>query len=152
MKIISLFIVLSVSAFFSCSFHQYTKGEALKVAKKRALKKDGGIVIEDDNKILKVLTRDSNYQKLDEIYQFDDNGKQVKYTLIASCDSCFQKYLLKITTYEAYKWKKLNDSTYLSKYNLKRVLNIHRSTYSYDVVKYNQSKKEYKLSLKKAGQ
>lgn len=148
MKIKALFIVLCVSTLFSCSYHIYTKEEAIKVAKKRDYKKDGSIVIEEDNKILKVFSRDSNYQKMDEIYHFDDNGKQIKYTLIASCNLCFQKYLLKIMTTEAYKWKRVNDSTYLSKYSLKRVLNIHKSTYSYDVLEHTQTKKEYELVLK----
>ena len=116
----SLFTFLCIAVFASCStWHNYTKKEAIKVAKKRDINKDGSIVIEDDNRILKVLTRDSNYQKLDEIYEFNDNGKQLKYSIVASCDSCFQKYFLKEVNNKSFKWKKLNDSTYISKYSLR---------------------------------
>ena len=140
-----LFTFLCIVVLASCSTYRfYTKQEAIKVAKKRDVKKDGSIVIEDDNRILKVLTRDSNYQKLDEIYQFDDDGKQLKFSIITSCDSCFQKYFLMAINNDSYKWKKLNDSTYISKYNFKRFLNIHKSKFSYDIVQHNLSKKEYK--------
>jgi hypothetical protein len=149
MKIKTLFFILWLSVFASC-YHMYTKKEVIKHVKKNNQKKNVNIIIEDDNSVLKVLVRDSNYQKLDEIYHFNDEDKQLKYTLIASCDSCFQKFLLKEISTDGYKWKKLNDSTYLSKYSLKRILNIHKSTYSYDVVKHNLSKKEYEDLLKNA--
>ena len=150
MKFKPLFISLCVSTLISCSYHFYSKEEAIKLAKKRDYKKYGSIVIEDDNEILKVLVRDSNFQKMDEIYHFSEDGKQIKYTLIASCDSCFQKFLFKIITSDKFKWRKLNDSTYYSKYSFKRILNIHKSTYSFDIIKHNQSKIECELLLKNA--
>ena len=146
----SFFTILCIAVFASCSYHIYTKEEAIKVSKKRDIKKDGSIVIEDDNRILKVLTRDSNYQKLDEIYQFNDDGKQLKYTLIAFCDSCFQKYLLKEMANKDCKWKKLNDSTYISTYSFKRFLNIHKSIFSFDIVQHDRSRKEYENLIKNA--
>ncbi len=136
---------LSIVALASCStFHNYTKKEAIEVAKKRNI----NIVIEDNDKILKVLTRDSNYRKLDEIYQFNDAGKQVKYSIIAFAEECFQDYLLKEINNDAYKWKKLNDSTYISKYNLKRYLNVHKSTFSFDIVQHDLSRNEYENLIK----
>ena len=148
-KIKKLFTFLCITAFMSCiSYHVYTKDEAIKVAKKRAIKNNDSIVIEDNNRILKVLTRDSNYQKLDEIYQFNDDGKQFKYSLIASCDSCFQKYLIEEMNIDAYKWKKLNDSTYISKYSLKSFLNIHKSTYSLEIVQHQLNRDEYESLIK----
>jgi hypothetical protein len=146
-----LFTFLCIAVFASCStWHIYTKEEAIKVAKKRDVKKDGSIVIEDDNRVLKVLTRDSNYQKLDEIYEFNDDGKQIKYSIVASCDSCFKKYFLKEMNNDGYKWKKLNDSTYISKYSLKSFLNVHKSTYSFDIVQHNLSKKDYENLINNA--
>ena len=145
----ALFTFLCIAVFASCStFHIYTKEETIKVAKKSDIKKD--IVIEDDNRILKVLTRDSNYQKLDEIYQFNDNGEQIKYSIIATCDSCFQKYFLKEMNNNGYKWKKLNDSTYVSKYSLKSFLNVHKSTFSFDIVKRDLGRNEYENLIKNA--
>ena len=145
----ALFTFLCIAVFASCStYHLYTKEEAIKVAKKREIKKDGRIVIEDDNTILKVLTRDSNYQNLDEIYQFNDEGKQLRYSVIASCDSCFQKYFLKEMNNDGFKWKKLNDSTYISRYNHKSFLNVHKSTFSFDIVQHNLSRNEYENLIK----
>lgn len=128
----------------------YTKKEAIKFAKKRDVKNNGSIIIEDENRILRVLTRDTNYQNLDEIYEFNSEYKQLKYTMIAPCDSCFKKYLIKEIKNKGPKWRKLNDSTYISKYSLKRYLNIHKSTNSFDIVKHNLSKNDYKNLINNA--
>ena len=143
-----LFFTLSLTVFTACSYHIYTKKEVVKVAKKNADRKDMRIVVEDSGSILKVLVRDSNYRKLDEIYQFDENGKQLKFTLIASCDSCFKKNLLALVTSHDYKWQKLNDSTYLSRYSLKRILDVHKSAYTYEIVPHKYSRKAYEALLK----
>ena len=139
-----LFALFSIVILASCSAsHFYNKEEAIKFAKKRDLNNDGSIVIQEDKNILKILTRKSNYQNVDEIYQFDEDGKQLKYSLIASCDSCYQKYFSKIFYNGGYQWKKINDSTYISKYGIKRLLNVHQGTFSYDIVLHYLSKKEY---------
>ena len=139
-----LLALFSIVILASCSAsHFYDKEEAIKFAKKRDLNKDGSIIIQEDKNILKVLTRDGNYQNVDEIYQFDEDGKQLRYSLIASCDSCYQKYFSKTFNNSAYQWRKINDSTYISKYKIKRVLNVHKSTFSYDIVLHYLSKEEH---------
>ena len=139
-----LFAFLSIVILASCSAgHFYNKEEAIKFAKKRDLNNDWSIIIQEDKNILKVFTRDGNYQNVDEIYQFGEDGKQLKYSLIASCDSCYQKYFSKTFNNSGYQWKKINDSTYISKYKIKRILNVHKSTFSYDIVLHYLSKKEY---------
>ena len=134
MKLPALFLSLLLITFISCSYHFYTKDEVIKRVKKGAYGKGENIVIEDSGNIVKVLVRDSNYQKLDEIYNFDENGKQLKYVVIASCDSCFKKYLAKKLDNKYYKWEKLTDSTYLSKQSPKSILTIHKSAYSYEIL------------------
>jgi len=145
------FTLLCVVVFASCStYHMYSKKEAIRFAKKRDVKKNGSIIIEDNDRILKVMSRDTNYQNLDEIYEFDNEDKQLRYTMIAPCDSCFKLYLKNEIRNNGPKWKKLNDSTYISKYSLKRFLIIHRSTYSLEIVKNNLSKEEYKNLINNA--
>lgn len=142
-KIILTFLCFTLLA--SCSsYHFYTHREALNLAKKRS-KKYGNVVIENSNDALKVKTTDkSNNQKADETYHFDNNGKQLDYTFVASCDTCFNAFLQKQLKEKAYKWTKLNDSTYISRYNLRRFLNIHKSALSIDCTQHNLSKVEYK--------
>lgn len=137
---------------FACSacYHFNNKTETINFTKKRQEKTHVNLVIEDEGKILRILVRDTNFQHLDEVYQFSDEGEQLKYSNIAACDSCFQKYLANTLKSKSYQWKQLNDSTYLSKYSLKRVLNIHNSNFSYDIVKHNRSKQEYNILLKRA--
>lgn len=130
--------------------HPSTKSEAIERGKRRQEKKQMNILIKEKGNILEVLVRDSNYQHLDEIYQFNEDGKQLRYSLIAYCDSCFQKYLSKSLKEDFYKWKKINDSTYLSKYHFKSILNIHKLIYTYDIIKHSKSKIECKTLLENA--
>lgn len=130
-------LLFCVLVFISCSYHFYDKNQVLKrVAKDKHIKYEHVIIV-DSGRILKVLVRDSNYQHLDEIYQFDEKGKQLGYSLVASCDSCFEKYLSHRLAIKEFKWNKLNDSVYLSRRSLNRKLTIHRSEYSYDISKLN---------------
>lgn len=149
-KIHFLFFSFFLLVFISCSFRLFTKDEIIALTKKNAKKNDEQKVIEDNNGILKILTRDVRFAKVDEIYHFSEEGKQLKYTLISTCDSCFQKYLLNTKTTKPFGWRRFDDSTYFSKYSIKRVLKIHNSTFSYDVLENNQSKKEYELLFKYA--
>jgi hypothetical protein len=91
-----LFPIFIATICLSCSFHPLNREEAIRLSKKSSRKVNQKVIIEDSNRILKVLTRDSRYRDLDVIYHFDDSGKQLKYTLIANCDSCFQIYISKI--------------------------------------------------------
>ena len=129
--IIILFIIVGVT---SCT-HFYTKNEVIKREKRNQKKKNIHSFIEDEGRILKVLVRDSNLQKLDEIYEFYEDGTQLRYSLIAYCDSCFQINLLHLLKGNGYNWKKINDSTYVSKNKFNRLLNIHNFKFSYDIIK-----------------
>ena len=121
----------------------YSKKEFIKAAKHDAKKKHQKIIIEDDDRTVKLFIRDSSYQKLDEVVQFDDRNAQTNYTLIANCDSCFQKNLSEVLHYKGFKWQQLNDSTYLSRYYLKRVLYIHPSQSSFEIIKSISNRNEY---------
>ncbi len=143
-----LFVFLLLTTFNSCTYHYYSKPEAIRVNKKAISKSNEKTIIEDNDRILKVLTRDSNYSPLDIIYKFDSNDKQIEYTLIAGCDSCFQKYCQKELNNKYFKWKKLNDTTYISPYIQKRFLYIHQSTLTYLIMQHSLSKMEYDSLIK----
>jgi len=128
----------------------YNKKEALKNAKKQQKTSKEHQVIEDKDRIVNVLTRDSSLQKLDVIYEFDDKDNQIKYTVKSYCDSCAKKYLKNELESKSYKWKRLNDSTYISNFYLKWMLHIHPSEFSYEIVKHNFSRKERREMIKNA--
>jgi hypothetical protein len=87
-----VFTFLFVATFTSCLTHFYTKDEIIKLDKKRVKKKiEGSIMIDDKNNVVLTMLRDSNYQEMESIFYFNTKGKQIKHTLINSCDSCFKK-------------------------------------------------------------
>lgn len=112
------------------------------MVKRIAIKNNAYTIIEDHDRIVKVMTRDSNYQPLDVIYKFDKQDKQIEYTLIANCDSCFQKYLKSEMNKPFFKWKKLDDSTYVSPCWANRFLYIFPTALTYKVVKHDLSREE----------
>jgi hypothetical protein len=117
---------------------------------KNKFKKTGKMVIEGDGNTIQLQEGVDNVQKINETYHFADDGSMLKYTLISSCDTCYHLNLSKTLKSNAYKWKQLNDSTYLSAYYLKRMLNIHASALSYEIVQHNFSRKECSVLIKNA--
>ena len=136
-----LFAFLFLTTSISCNIY-FTKKQALRAVKKSAIKDDAYTVIEDHDRMVKVTTRDSNYQPLDLIYKFDKHDKQIEYTLIASCDSCFQKYLKTEMSKPFFKWKKLDDSTYISPCWAKSFLYIFPSALTFQIVQHHLSREE----------
>jgi len=95
----SVLIGLAFMGLTSC-FRMDSKTVSIRKAQRWQQHSKLNILIEEHGNDLKVLLRDPKFQQLDKIFRFDENGEQLKFSQIAYCDSCFQKYLsatLKIT-------------------------------------------------------
>jgi hypothetical protein len=81
--------------------------------------------------------RDDNMKPADFIYSFNTKGKCVSEKVIASCDSCFQKYLSAVLAKEKYRWKKMTDHQYASKYTFRLLLEINpgNAQYTYQILR-----------------
>jgi hypothetical protein len=155
-------VFLSLVLFSSCKmYHMYTKKEALKYAKKlqkRTKKyaakseneKNAHIEIEDNDRVLNVNRVDGSNHIVDMTYTFNKNNKQMQFSVIAQCHDCWSKLSKNQLNNKSYKWKRVNDSTYISIFYLKRMLHIHPSEFSYDIVKHNYSRKERRDMIKNA--
>jgi hypothetical protein len=144
-------VFLSALCFFSCNvIHIYTKKEAIKNAKYVEKKTKQHIEIQDNDRFLKLSSVDSNSQKLDVLIEFDNYDRQVHFTVKTNCDSCTDKLLKNELKSKIFIWERLNDSTYISRPFLKRMLLIHPSQFSYEIVKHNFTRKERKNMIKNA--
>lgn len=100
--------------------------------------------MEDSPNCIKIKLRDKGYPFCDATYTFNDKGKQLKYFEQIYCDSCYKDYISKMLSNRIYRWVKLNDSTYITSYDNKILLNIHEYNYSYEVVRFSLTREEYK--------
>ncbi len=93
---------------------------------------------------------DPKVQQADFIYQFDHDGKCNSEKVIASCDSCYQKFLQAALSRKEYGWIKINSNQYASKYSAKMMIDIppENKQFSFRILRTNWSKKLYKILMK----
>jgi Tfp pilus assembly protein PilN len=124
----------------SCTFHFYTKKELLK---KHQQPEENQTFI-DSNNFVRITNIGKTGQRVDDIFEFDNTGKQLKSTLITTCTTCFNKYLTNMLSYKQYGWLQLNDTVFISKYALKTYLYTHPSQFTYQMSRHNLPRKAYK--------
>jgi len=81
-------------------------------------------------------------------YFFDAKGTCRAEQVIASCDSCYRKYLDAVLAQTAkYHWQKINENQYISSYREKRVLELpaEPTDYSYVILRTNWTKALYAM-------
>lgn len=117
-------------------FDDYTQKEKLKTK------------IEETDSSMLFLIRDTSVRSVDLVLHFNESGKCDKETMISSCDSCAQKYLNKALSYKQFRWTKINDTTYLSKFSKKLILEINPAIpFSHIIKRSSLNRKEYKRLL-----
>ena len=121
------------------------KSHLLKYEKENNLKT---VLVETDSS-LTLQVRDSSKQPMDVIVNFGPSGKITSEARVASCDSCFQKYLSHALEKENLGWIKINEGRYLSKFSKKLLLEIpmDNKSYSFIIRKQNWSRREYQSRL-----
>lgn len=81
------------------------------------------------------------------VYRFDKSGKCSSEKVIANCDSCFTKFLQAALSQKEYKWKKINETQYVSDYQKKLLLEVppENTNFSFQILKLGWSKEQYKM-------
>jgi hypothetical protein len=147
MKIEVLIFVMGAIALFSCNVEMYNKEQVKRAAVKNQ-KKQETIIQENGNILILTSKGSSDSLMVVEQFEFDENNAQIKCTVKASCKSCFQKVLREIINDPAYLWRKVNDSTYISRQKLKRMLTIYKASYSFEISKHTFTNSERKTMTK----
>lgn len=147
MKIKALILTLGILSLFSCTADMYNKRQVYRSAVKSQKKQR--TIIQEEGNILKLI-HIGNIDSLNvvEEYEFDEYNAQIKYTMTASCEPCFQQNLQKVLNNYVFVWRKLNDSTYISSQGFKVFLNIHKTAYSFDISKHNYSNEQRKALIR----
>jgi hypothetical protein len=129
---------------FSQGFIHKSRQQVKRELEKQIAKNDTlHILLLETDTSLHYSVRDPQLQPADFIYTFDESGKCNMEKVIASCDSCFTKYLQSALHNKRYQWKKLNNHLYISGFVQKRLLEIpvNSAEHSYTIrrMKWNRS-------------
>ena len=117
--------------------------------RQKALTNGLNIQVIDTDTTIAYLIRDANHQPADFIYYFDPAGKCNQEKVIASCDSCYQKFLKNTLEKKKYGWIHINGNQYASNFKSKRLLEEanDKSDHSYRILRTSWTKKLYKILL-----
>ena len=149
-----LVFIFSLLSFTNTSFSQdyinYDKANAKKYLHKYTVKQKVQTKMEETDTTLSFFVRDTTKYNLDFLLHYDDSGMCDKLVLILNCDSCFKKILNEALSVKRFKWTKVNDNCYFSKYSKRLVLTIQNDVpFSYRIERNKISKEEFKQSIYK---
>lgn len=148
---------MKIILFFLCFFPLISTAQNF-IGKKRArvIKLLQQEIKKNDSLTISLTTTDSTVicsvkagksSPADFIYSFNKSGKCTAEKIMASCDSCFTKYLQQLLANKRFEWKKINENQYISKYTAYRVIELPGDTkeFSYTILKTDWNRETYKL-------
>lgn len=94
---------------------------------------------------LRLSVQDSTKRGMDITCFFNSNGRCYKETKANDCDECFQKYLAEVVALKMYKWKKVNETLYISSGFWNRCIVIDgKKPFSYSIIHQYMNKRKQK--------
>ena len=143
-----LLFIFSLLFFTKTSFSQdylnYDKATAKRYLHKYTVRQKVQTKMEETDTTLSFFVRDTSKQNLDFLLHYDQSGMCDKEESILSCDSCFKKILNETLSVKRFRWAKVNDNCYFSKYSKRLVLTIQNDVpFSYRIERNKISKQEF---------
>lgn len=113
-----LFLLLFLPAVsFGQRYMNITKSSLRDSLAAKIEKKDGFTSnFKDTNEELVYTTKGPGNEQTEIIYSFDSAGKCIREKVTASCDTCIYAKLQSILSIQSYKWKKINENQYVSRF------------------------------------
>jgi hypothetical protein len=148
LKLVTFLSLIITSASYSQGLINLNKQEARKHFEDYIQKEKVKAKIEETDSSMLFLIRDTSVRNVDPVLHFNESGKCDKETTISSCDSCAQKYLNAALSYKQFRWTKINNTTYLSKFSKKLILEINPAIpFSHIITRISLNRREYKNLL-----
>lgn len=148
-----LFLLLLLPAIsFGQRYMNYIKSELKDSLAAKIEKKDGVTSSIKDKKDELIYTSGGpGDQQTEIIYSFDSLGKCIREKVIASCDTCIYAKLQSILSIQSYKWKKINENQYVSRFEdrLMIELSINKQEHSFYIHRMEWTQLLYDILLGK---
>jgi hypothetical protein len=150
MRTVLIFITLCLAnQLFAQGFINCDKPKARKYLSKYIREEKVQTITTETDSSITFLVRDSTVQDMDLVLHFDGSGVCDRELIILSCDSCRENILNEILNKKYFGWTKVDASTYLSKFKKHINLRLHTDGPSFEAIRIDISKREYKRLLKK---
>lgn len=146
-----LLLLLPAISFGQC-YMNYTKSELKDSLTAKIEKKDGVTSSIKDKKDELIYTSGGpGDQQTEIIYSFDSLGKCIREKVIASCDTCIYVKLQSILSIQSYKWKKINENQYVSRFEdrLMIELSVNKQEHSFYIHRMEWTQLLYDILLGK---
>lgn len=147
-RIFIVFLIVFSLPGFSQGFINRPKNQVKREVEKVYRKDTLHVLLRQTDTSLHFSVRDPRVLPADYSYTFDGSGKCKEETIIANCDSCFNKFLQSALHNKRYRWIKLNDRLYISGFAQKRLLEIPVNTeHTYTIRRTEWTRQTYKALL-----
>jgi predicted metal-dependent hydrolase len=148
LQLLSVLLLLSSFNSFAQRFINKNKPWVLKELQKYTAKPDtinAELKITDTTLAIEVTS--PALKIADFMYHFDAAGKCSYENVNTYCIACFKKYLDGVLNRKKYKWKKINENQYISKYSSKMMLELpaEENKLSYRILRTNWTRELYNL-------
>ncbi|MBK7289972.1 MAG: hypothetical protein KBF82_03040 [Chitinophagaceae bacterium] len=145
--VLLLLLILPALAYSQVNINK-TKGEIKKeVANLKKTVPAYTFNVSETDSTLTIIKTDAAKNREDALLEFDKAGKCRSELRTFYCDQCYKQELEKLLGIDRYKWKKLNENQYISKFeeNLMIELPTENETNSFSIIRTNWSKVLYDM-------
>ena len=119
-----LFIIFPLLAYSQININK-TKAEIKKeIAKFKKSTPAFSVTVSETDSTLTTIKKAANKNKEEALLEFDKAGKCRSELRIFNCDQCFKKELETLLGMDKYKWEKLNENQYISKFEEKLLIEL----------------------------
>lgn len=103
--------------------------------------------VSETDSTLTITKTDADKNREEALLEFDEAGKCRSELRTFNCDHCFKQELEALLGIDKYKWKKINENQYISKFeeNLMIELPTENKTNSFSIIRTNWSKLLYDM-------
>ncbi len=120
-----------------------------KLEKTKVHNSNMNILLQESDTTLSYLVRDSSVQNFDLLLFFDNNNRCYKEKKVLTCDSCYQKFLDNILSDKYYRWTKINNSTYYSRFPYRIILETRLAgEYTLELKRSDMTGNEYRKTVR----
>ena len=142
-------ILLSLPLLGHAQIHINESKEAIKntIEQLKSYNPASTFTIAETDSSLNVVQQDADNQRIEKNFSFDKNGKCQNEFILYTCQNCYAKTLQTILSKTSYKWKKINENQYISRFEDKLMLELpsEKDVYKIYIIRANWNKIIYDM-------
>lgn len=108
-------------------------------------------VLTETDSVITVTRKGTGSYSVSHFYYFDKTRKNITEKVVAACESCYTNLLSGLLKQGKYKWKKINENQYVSRFEDKMTIElpVEKSDYYFTILRTDWSRTLYNLLVGK---